>query len=158
MRSLSARVAAPTIECERSQEFFQIMTLWNLSPNIKPQPNPGQRAIEAEQSIERPYLLVTTCNQCYVDAVGRRYIDPLWAKDLALHANYISNLTLASPRIDGIPPKTFVAWEKFGKEPIAFVDLPYFPNLISAVVRLPEFVETLWSAISRAEIVHSGIA
>ena len=110
------------------------------------------------QMIKEPYLLVTMCCPCYVDSLGKRYLDPLWAKDLSLHTMYIEQLTIACPRIDRDPPASFVSWESLPLDRVHVVDLPELPSLWAAIIWLPVLVLRLWSAIGRATIVHSGIA
>jgi glycosyltransferase involved in cell wall biosynthesis len=108
--------------------------------------------------IKGRYLLATVCCPCYVDASGIRYIDPLWAKDLAMHAAYIEHFTLASPRIDAKPPASFVSWELSPLKNVRVVDLPEFQSIRAAVRGLPGLAASLWAAIGRADIVHCHVA
>jgi hypothetical protein len=48
--------------------------------------------------ISDAYLL-SVCVPTIVDDEGARWCHELWAKDLALHSDYLTNLTLACPRI-----------------------------------------------------------
>ena len=113
--------------------------------------------LEVRKPIKARYLLVATCCPCYVDVSGQRYVDPLWAKDLALHTKYIEDLTLAAPRIDGEPPASFVPWELWSLQSIQLIDLPPLKDFRAALTRLPALITILWTAIGRADVVHAGV-
>src|SRR5260370_25479036 len=52
--------------------------------------------------ISEPYLL-SVCVPIIIDEEGVRWCNELWAKDLALHLDYLSSVTLACPRIFAKP-------------------------------------------------------
>jgi glycosyltransferase involved in cell wall biosynthesis len=96
------------------------------------------------------YLLVIHI-PVYCNGDGKRYVDPLWRKDLVRHPDYISDFTLACPRIDGPLPAGLVPVD----DPrISFLDLP---SRHRRTLALPIVVYRLWHGIGRAEIVHSGL-
>lgn len=108
--------------------------------------------------IEFPYLLVTNI-PCYLDREGKRYIDPLWYKDLIEHFKYLPNFTLASPCFKQDPPLNLISLDKdplFSQ--IQFVDLPASTSFVKSLLTLPATTIALWKAIGQAKIVHSGVA
>jgi glycosyltransferase involved in cell wall biosynthesis len=106
-------------------------------------------------NITVPYLL-SVCVAVKVDRDGVRWTDQLWAKDLALHTNYIENLTLACPHVFGAPSPSDVALniEPFTK--LKFVDLPCPRNHLEAIKLLPKTIKKTWDAVSANTIVHTG--
>ena len=108
--------------------------------------------------IELKYLLVSLI-PCYINSKGQRYFDPLWYKDLLQHLEYIKYFTLASPCLNQEPPSGFVAIASHAQlEKISFIDLPAPKSFFDALRLLPVTIIQLWHAISKAEIVHTGIA
>ena len=94
------------------------------------------------------YLLVIHI-PVFCNGDGKRYVDPLWRKDLVGHPDYISDFTLACPRIDGPLPKGLVPVD----DPrIKFLDLP---GRHKRTLALPVMVARLWRGIGRADVVHS---
>ena len=109
--------------------------------------------------ISEPYLLVLFSVPFIVDAAGRRWIDALWAKDLAEHTRYIHRLILASPRRDGPAPAHAIALDESPElAGITCVDLPAPAHLLSALALLPRTAAILWKAIGAARFVHAGVA
>ena len=94
------------------------------------------------------YLLVIRI-PVFCNGDGKRYVDPLWRKDLVRHTDYISDFTLACPRIDGPLPEGLVPVD----DPrITFLDLPGRYKLTLA---LPVMLARLWRGVGRADVVHS---
>ena len=94
------------------------------------------------------YLLVIHI-PVYCNGDGKRYVDPLWRKDLVRHPDYISDFTLACPRIDGPLPEGLVPVD----DPrIKFLDLP---SRHKRTLALPTMIFRLWRAVGRAHVVHS---
>jgi glycosyltransferase involved in cell wall biosynthesis len=94
------------------------------------------------------YLLVIRI-PVFCNGDGQRYVDPLWRKDLVRHTDYISDFTLACPRIDGPLPEGLVPVD----DPrITFLDLPGRYKLTLA---LPVMLARLWRGVGRADVVHS---
>ena len=109
--------------------------------------------------IEQPYLLVLFSLLFHVDAEGRRWIHPLWAKDLARHADYIGQLTYAAPATREPPPPDFVALDASpALASVRCVDLPLSRTLSSALLNLPRVLAVLWREVGRARIVHTAMA
>jgi len=105
-----------------------------------------------------PYLLVSLCCPCYVDAAGKRYFESLWAKDLRHHIPYIRAFTVAVPRIDGDPPSSFEEWDEAAFPSLRIVDLPHAASSLTAILQLPILIARLWKAIGNSDIVHTGVA
>ena len=63
-------------------------------------------------SIAEPYLLFI-CVPLTVDPEGCHYADALWAKDLAMHLEYLDDLTLARPVVSGQPRAGRLATVRF---------------------------------------------
>jgi glycosyltransferase involved in cell wall biosynthesis len=100
--------------------------------------------------IQERYLLVIHI-PVYCNGDGHRYVDPLWRKDLVRHPDYISDFTLACPRIDGPLPEGLVPVD----DPrITFLDLP---SRHMRTLALPVMVARLWREIGRTHVVHSGV-
>jgi glycosyltransferase involved in cell wall biosynthesis len=112
---------------------------------------PGSRM----KSITQPYLL-TVAAHIRVDHDGVRWADPLWAKDLALHLDYIENLTLACPRVyaDHLVADVALIGEPFDR--IKFVELPRPKNHLDAILMLPETIKKIWGAVGSNGITHTG--
>jgi len=105
--------------------------------------------------ISDPYLL-SVCVPIKIDGDGVRWCDELWAKDLALHIDYIKNLTVACPRIFAAPSKTDVSLNNSPFNRLKFVDLPSPRNHLEAIASFPELFSKMWTAIRAANIVHTG--
>ncbi|HIK16555.1 MAG TPA: glycosyltransferase [Leptolyngbyaceae cyanobacterium M33_DOE_097] len=109
--------------------------------------------------ITAPYLLTTSSLPCYIDERGRRYLDPLWVKDLREHVQYLQNLYLAAPCRYGIPPKSYTC---LTNEPalskIHFIDMPSPRNMAHGLLLLPQTFIRFWKVVNRVEIVHAGLA
>lgn len=101
--------------------------------------------------ITEPYLLVL--NIALHRHQGAYWADPLWRKDLEAHCVEIANLAIACPVRDAPPPQT---WERLSTPGITVQPLP--PLGRSSYLTWPYLAFRLWQAISRARIVHSGVA
>jgi len=117
-----------------------------------------KQALEFLEPISKRYLMVmnirSTC-----DEKGDRYLDPMWAKDLTEHFKYLKDFTLASPCQQEKSPENQIA---VNREPsfsnVEFIDLPCPNSYKDAILTLPATVAKLWSAIGKADIVHSCVA
>jgi glycosyltransferase involved in cell wall biosynthesis len=121
--------------------------------------SPGLPAeAEAMPPIAEPYGLFV-CVPLEVDEQGRRWAVDGWAKDLALHLDYISDLTLVSP---AIRTKTrsadMVSLDQPPFDRLKFVDLPHPTSRWEALKTLPGQILQYWRAIGPVRIVHSGFA
>jgi glycosyltransferase involved in cell wall biosynthesis len=109
--------------------------------------------------IKSRYLLVALCIPLYVDASGRRYLHPLWVKDLIEHFKYLKNFMLASPCRYETPPDTFIPLDSFAEfKNVQFIDLPAPQTALTTVLSLPQTILKLWQAVGEADIVHGGVA
>jgi glycosyltransferase involved in cell wall biosynthesis len=93
----------------------------------------------------------------YRDVTGQLFTDELWQKDLAMHLEYLSHLTIAAPLLHQEPPADAVPLDPKGSR-IEVVELPPQTSFLKAILAMPRIVSRLWGAIGRAGIVHSGIA
>ncbi len=107
------------------------------------------------QVISEPYLL-SVCVPIIIDAEGVRWCNELWAKDLALHLDYLSNVMLACPRIFAKPTALDVPLNMAPFDRLRFLDLPATKTYWEAVIRSPELVWKMWKGIRKATIVHTG--
>ena len=116
-----------------------------------------KRVLEFLEPINKRYLMVmnirSTC-----DEKGDRYLDPMWAKDLTEHFKYLKDFTLASPCQQEKFPENQIA---VNREPsfsdVKFIDIPCPNSYKDAILTLPTTVAKLWSAIGKADIVHSCV-
>ncbi len=110
-------------------------------------------------SIPQPYLLIAGTCPSYLAADARRHLQELWAKDLALHPEYLDDLTVAAPCVVGPVPADSVpvaADPRLAR--IRYVDLPPpATSFFKALLSLPRLVVDLWRAVGAARIVHAGI-
>ncbi len=117
-----------------------------------------KQALEFLEPISKRYLMVmnikSTC-----DEKGDRYLDPMWAKDLTEHFKYLKNFTLASPCQQEKSPENDIAVNRESSfSNVEFIDLPCPNSYKEAILTLPATVAKLWSAIGKADIVHSCVA
>jgi glycosyltransferase involved in cell wall biosynthesis len=104
---------------------------------------------------DEPYFL-SVCVPIKVDRNGVRWSNELWAKDLALHLQYLNDLTLACPRIFAEPSSFDRPLNVAPFDRLKFVDLPNPKNYIEAISSLHEMIYKMWKGIKSAEIVHTG--
>ncbi|MNJ31379.1 Alpha-D-kanosaminyltransferase [compost metagenome] len=102
--------------------------------------------------IKKPYILFTRI-VIKKDSQGRIFTDPLWAKDLKLHLNYIQNFGICCPVVKSRSLE--------GLQDISDLDIKWLFELkndrgILSVLKnfLPNFV-TVIKACKQAKIVHS---
>lgn len=94
-----------------------------------------------------------------VDRQGQRWIDPLWAKDLALHTAYLRHLTVAAPvlHIESRPGDVPMYAPPLNR--IHCVELPEIGAVDSSLpFKLPTLLWRLWQAIGQADVVQAGFA
>lgn len=105
--------------------------------------------------ITAPYLLSVSV-PIKVAPDGTRWADDLWAKDLALHIEYIQSLTLICPSINArpLPGDVRLDVEPFSR--IKIVELSQPKSIIGALKALPLTIKRMWSAVRDNEIVHTG--
>lgn len=111
--------------------------------------------------IEARYLVLTLV-PCYVDSSGSLWLDRLWHRDVVAHFRYLKRMILAAPAVpkgatDEEPPD-LVRLGVPGDVDFSFVALPYPRSTREAIAALPELVGATWRAVSRADVVHSGVA
>ncbi len=117
-------------------------------------------AIESETipPITEPYALFV-CVALEIDEQGRRWTIATWAKDLALHLDYLTDLTLVSPAIRvKTRSAATVSLDEQPFDRLKFIDLPCPTNKWEALKTLPEHLLRYWQAIGPARVVHSGFA
>jgi glycosyltransferase involved in cell wall biosynthesis len=110
-------------------------------------------------SLNADYLLVMFSLPVHVDEQGRRYLDPLWLKDLVEHARYLPRLSLACPRTSGAaPPAHYMAVDTAAElQQLQWIDLPPAHSTWQALRQLPQTFTRLARALKHASIVHSSI-
>jgi glycosyltransferase involved in cell wall biosynthesis len=105
-------------------------------------------------TITEPYVLFV-CVPIEIDEQGRRWTIAAWAKDLALHLNYLDNLTLVSPATRRISAD-LVSLDGPPFNRLKFIDLPWATSKWQALKTLPRHVLQYWRAVGPARIVHAG--
>jgi glycosyltransferase involved in cell wall biosynthesis len=105
--------------------------------------------------IPEPYLLLA-CVPMTIDSEGRRHTDPLWVKDLALHLEYIEELTLACPVVYGPPGQGSCPLSSPAFDRLKVVPLPAPRGRLGALLALPRALAITWLAIGKVRIVHTG--
>jgi glycosyltransferase involved in cell wall biosynthesis len=110
-------------------------------------------------SMPSPSLPPLACNYLLVihipvivDAQGRRWIERLWAVDLARHTDYIRRLTVACPFVHAEPGADAVPADEHG---FAFVKIAYRQRSLLALFDAPLVAWQLWRLIGRSDFVHS---
>jgi glycosyltransferase involved in cell wall biosynthesis len=110
-------------------------------------------------SMPSPSLPPLACNYLLVihipvivDRQGRRWIERLWAVDLARHTDYIRRLTVACPFVQAEPGADAVAADERG---FAFVEIAYRQRSLLALFDAPLAAWQLWRLIGRNDFVHS---
>ena len=113
---------------------------------------------EALPAITEPYVLFVRAAH-EIDEQGRRWTFPAWAKDLALHLDYLHDLTLVSPvtRTKG-RSANLVSLDEPPFDRLKFIDLPYPTSRREALKTLPRYFLQCWRAIGPARVVHSGLS
>jgi glycosyltransferase involved in cell wall biosynthesis len=108
--------------------------------------------------ITEPYVLFA-CAPSEIDEQGRRWTDAAWAKDLALHLDYLTDLTLASPfrKTKTCSPKS-VSLNEPPFDRLKYIDLPAPLGWWEALTTMPATFVLYWQAVSRGRIVHCGFA
>jgi glycosyltransferase involved in cell wall biosynthesis len=97
------------------------------------------------------YLLVIHI-PVIVDARGQRWIERLWAVDLARHTDYIRKLTVACPFVRAEPGADAVRADEHG---FHFVRIAYRQRSLLALFDAPLVAWQLWRLIGRSDFVHS---
>jgi glycosyltransferase involved in cell wall biosynthesis len=111
---------------------------------------------EAIPPITEPYVLFV-CVPIEVDEQGRRWTSASWAKDLALHLDYLTDLTLVSP-LTRKGSANLVPLDGPPFDRLKFIDLPSPASRGEALRTLPRQVLQYWRAIGRGRVVHAGFA
>jgi hypothetical protein len=111
---------------------------------------------EARPPITVPYMLFV-CAPLEIDEQGGRWTAASWAKDLALHLDYLTDLTLVSPatHTTGRSPK-LVSLNEPPFDRLKYIDLPCPTSRRDALKTLPSHVRQYWRAIDRGRIIHPG--
>ena len=116
------------------------------------------QSTEAEpiEGLAQSYLLVTFI-PCYRDKTGARWLDQAWHHDLMEHLKYLRNFTLCAPVLPKGAEQNLVRVEDQKSVLLRYVDLPPQNSLLQAAAALPRTLVSLWCAIGKSEIVHSGV-
>ena len=107
------------------------------------------------RQIEQVYFL-SVAAPVIVDSRGQRWCDELWAKDLALHLEYINHLILGCPCEFREPMQFDVSMEEPPFNRIEFIDLPNPKNHLEALLQLPRLAVRMWRGVRSCRIVHTG--
>jgi glycosyltransferase involved in cell wall biosynthesis len=107
------------------------------------------------RQIEQTYFL-SVAAPVIVDSKGRRWCNELWAKDLALHLEYIAHLTLGCPCEFREPNPFDVSMADPPFDRIRYIDLPNPRNHVEALLQLPRLATRIWQGVRSSRIVHTG--
>lgn len=105
--------------------------------------------------VTEPYLLFSGV-PVTIDSEGRPHTNPLWIKDLALHLDYIDNLSVACAVSHGPPSAEKAPIPDSIRDRVKFVPLPAPAGRIGALFAWPRTAATAWHAVGAARIVHTG--
>jgi glycosyltransferase involved in cell wall biosynthesis len=105
--------------------------------------------------IDEPYFLAV-CVPIKIDRNGTRWCSELWAKDLALHLEYLTNLTLACPCFFEEPASNDKPLNVAPFDRLQFVELPGSRSYGEALQTFPALLSKLWHGVRRSNIVHAG--
>ena len=108
------------------------------------------------RQIEETYFL-SVASPVIVDSKGCRWCNELWAKDLALHLDYIANLTLGCPR-EFREPNFDVSMNKPPFDRIRYIDLPNPRNHVEALLKLPQLIAKMWQGCGLARLYRPASA
>ena len=113
---------------------------------------------QARPPITLPYILFV-CAPLEIDEQGRRWTAASWAKDLALHLDYLTDLTLVSPAIRTKSRSSkLISLNEPPFDRLKYVDLPCPTSSWEALKTLPSHVLQYWRAVGRGRIIHAGFA
>jgi glycosyltransferase involved in cell wall biosynthesis len=124
--------------------------------------NREQAGVQAGPAVKPPitvpYVLIVTA-PLEIDEQGRRWTTASWAKDLVLHLDYLTDLTLVSPaiRTNNRSPK-LISLNEPPFDRLKYIDLPCPTSHWEALKALPRFILQYWRAIDQGRIVHTGFA
>lgn len=118
---------------------------------------PAPAADEARPRLVHRYLLLVQL-PWYQDERGDVWLDRLWHRDFVAHLRYLAHLTVAAPRDTKRDQPGLVRVDVPDGVRLEFVALPRVESTRAALLALPRTLATLWRAIGRADIVHSGVA
>jgi glycosyltransferase involved in cell wall biosynthesis len=107
------------------------------------------------RQIEKAYFL-SVAAPVVLDSQGLRWCNELWAKDLALHLEYINHLLLGCPCEFREPNEFDVALDGPPFDRVEFVDFPNPRNHVEALFKLPRLAAKIWRGVRLCEIVHTG--
>jgi glycosyltransferase involved in cell wall biosynthesis len=97
------------------------------------------------------YLLVIHI-PLVIDSQGRRWIERLWAVDLARHTGYIRHLTVACPFVQAEAGDDAVPADESG---LQFVKIAFPQRSLVSMLRAPLTLLELWRLIGRHDFIHS---
>lgn len=105
--------------------------------------------------ISAPYLLSVSV-PLKRDSTGMYWADASWAKDLALHTEYIKRLTLICPCDRAEPSAGDVPFSDAALSGIKIIEL-YSPKTTGDVLKnLPHTITSMWRAVRDNSIIHTG--
>ena len=105
--------------------------------------------------IQETYFL-SVAAPTFVDANGGRWCNELWAKDLAIHLDYIENLTLAGPCELKEPNMFDTSLDREPFNRIQYIDLPSPKSHFDALLKLPKLFGGILRGVRSCELVHTG--
>lgn len=112
--------------------------------------------LDGNAPIALPYTLIV-CAHLEIDEQGRRWTTASWAKDLILHLDYLTDLTLVSPAIRTIRHSpNLISLNEPPFDRLKYIDLPCPTSHWEALKTLPTHILQYWRAVDQGRIVHTG--
>lgn len=105
--------------------------------------------------ISAPYLLSVSV-PLKKDSTGTYWADSSWAKDLALHTEYIKRLTLICPCDRAEPSAGDVPFSDAALSGIKIIELHSPKTTGDALKNLPHTISSMWRAVRDNSIIHTG--
>ncbi len=89
---------------------------------------------------------------------GTIWTEELWHRDLVGHFNYLSNLTIAAPRLQQADTSKLVQVKAPPNVSLSFVELPHDHSAKQALLNFPRTFKTVLRSVRTNDIIHSGVA
>ena len=122
------------------------------------EPEEAPPGLEVRPLITVPYALFVSA-PLEIDQQGRRWTSASWAKDLALHLDYLSDLTLVSPTTYAKDHSSkLISLSEPPFDRLKYIDLPCPTSHWEALKSLPRHLLRYWQAVGRGQIIHAGFA
>jgi glycosyltransferase involved in cell wall biosynthesis len=118
----------------------------------------GRAASDPFTVLPRPYLIVTNIPY-FVDESDVVLLDRAWHHDLVQHTAYLPDLTVVAPRAAlPAPGEDLVPLGQRDQTRPRLVSFARAHSRLQALYTLMPTLRTVWTAVRKADVVHSGLA